>query len=58
MNESNLNTYAHLHLNNIDMLQASEEQLNVINHIKNGYNISVDAVAGSGKMRNQMDSCE
>ena len=49
MNESNLNTYAHLHLNNIDMLQASEEQLNVINHIKNGYNISVDAVAGSGK---------
>jgi superfamily I DNA/RNA helicase len=31
------------------MLQASEEQLNVINHIKNGYNISVDAVAGSGK---------
>ena len=31
------------------MLSPSSEQLAVINAIKEGYNVQVDAVAGSGK---------
>ena len=31
------------------MLSPSDEQMNIINAIKEGYNVQVDAVAGSGK---------
>ena len=31
------------------MIKPSDEQMNVINAIKDGYNVEVDAVAGSGK---------